>query len=76
MYYPEAEINHHKGESTKYNSRKAAFEFHRAMNLFHKKHFAKNYSPVTNLLIYTGIVCKAMLSWRRFVASAKTGPTS
>ena len=76
VYYPEAEIIHHQGESTKYNSRKAAFEFYRAMYLFHKKHFAKNYSPVTNLLVYTGIVCKAMLSWRKFIASAKTGPTS
>jgi hypothetical protein len=41
MYYPAAEIIHYKGESTKYNSRKAALEFHRAMYLFHRKHFAR-----------------------------------
>jgi len=76
VYYPEAEIIHHKGESTKYNSRKAAFEFYRAMYLFHKKHFAQNYSPVTNLLVYAGIVFKAMCSWRRFLVSTKTDPTS
>lgn len=73
MYHPDAEIIHYKGESTKYNSRKAAFEFYRAMYLFHKKHFAKKYSPVTNFVIYAGIVLKAMLSWRRFLTSTKTG---
>ena len=76
MYHPEAEIIHYKGESTKYNSRKAALEFYRAMYLFHKKHFAKNYSPVTNLLIYAGIFLRALGAWRRFFTSAKIGPDS
>jgi GT2 family glycosyltransferase len=75
VYYPEAEIIHYKGESTKYNSRKAAFEFHRAMYLFHRKHFARNCSPLTNLLIYTGIVLKALGSWRKFLARRKPDPT-
>ncbi len=69
MYYPEARIVHYKGESTKYNSRKAAVEFYRAMFLFHKKHFAANYSPVTNSLIYAGICAKAVCSWRKFFFS-------
>lgn len=69
MYYPEAQIVHYKGESTKYNSRKAAIEFYRAMYLFHKKHFAKDCSPINNGLIYVGILCKALLSWRRFLPS-------
>jgi GT2 family glycosyltransferase len=76
VYYPEAEIIHYKGESTKYNSRKAAFEFYRAMYLFHKKHFAKECSPVTNLLVYTGIVLKATLSWRRLLCSPKKDPAA
>jgi GT2 family glycosyltransferase len=73
MYYPGAEIIHYKGESTKYNSRKAAFEFYRAMYLFHKKHFAKDYSRFFNLLIYTGILCKSLSSWKSFLFSAKVG---
>jgi len=73
MYYPAAQIVHYKGESTKYNSRKAAFEFHRAMYLFHKKHFARDYSPVTNGLIYTGIFLKAVGSWKSFLFSARVG---
>ncbi len=68
-YHPEARIVHYKGESTKYNSRKAAFEFYRAMYLFHRKHFAKDCSPVVNGLIYAGIFAKALFSWRRFLPS-------
>jgi hypothetical protein len=66
-YHPGAQIIHYKGESTKYNCRKAALEFYRAMYLFHKKHFAKDCSPITNGLIYIGIFMKALLSWRRFL---------
>ena len=73
MYYPEAQIVHYKGESTKSNSRKAALEFYRAMYLFHKKHFAKDYSPITNFLIYAGIAFKALSSWRSLLFSAKVG---
>ena len=73
MYYPGAEIIHYKGESTKYNSRRAAFEFYRAMYLFHRKHFAKDHSPVVNCLIYAGILCKSISSWKSFLFSAKVG---
>ncbi len=66
-YYPGAQIVHYKGESTKYNSRKAALEFYRAMYLFHKKHFAKDCSAIVNGLIYVGIFAKALLAWRRFL---------
>ena len=76
VYCPEAEIIHHKGESTKYNSRKAALEFYRAMYLFHKKHFAKDCSAITNGLIYAGIFLKALCSWRRFFTSAKASSSS
>ena len=69
MYHPDAQIIHYQGQSTKYNSRKAAVEFYRAMYLFHKKHFAKECSPITNGLIYFGILVKAVLSWRRFFPS-------
>jgi len=73
MYYPDAEIIHYKGECSKSNSRKAAFEFHRSMYLFHKKHFAENYNPIINIIIYAGILLKAVSSWRSFLFSAKFG---
>jgi len=73
MYYPGAEITHYKGECSKSNSRKASFEFYRSMYLFHKKHFAERYSPITNFAIYTGIFLKATSSWKSFLSSAKVG---
>ena len=73
MYYPHARILHYKGIGCSTNSRKTSYEFYRAMYLFHKKHFAKDCSAVTNGLIYLGIFFKALLSWRRFFTSAKTG---
>ncbi|MBA7608257.1 N-acetylglucosaminyl-diphospho-decaprenol L-rhamnosyltransferase [subsurface metagenome] len=73
MYYPDAEIIHYKGECSKSNSRKATFEFYRSMYLFHKKHFAENYNPIINIIIYAGILLKALMSWRSFLFSAKVG---
>jgi GT2 family glycosyltransferase len=73
MYYPQAQIIHYKGQSTQYNSRRAAFEFYRAMYLFHRKHFAKDYSPLTNFLIYAGIGAKALCAAPKLLFSAKVG---
>ncbi len=73
MYYPDAEIGHYKGECSRSNSRKAAFEFHRSMYLFYKKHFADDYNPIINMVIYAGILLKAASSWRSFLFSAKVG---
>ncbi|MBL7144467.1 MAG: glycosyltransferase family 2 protein [Phycisphaerae bacterium] len=73
MYYPDAEIIHYKGECSKTNSRKAAFEFYRSMYLFHKKHFAENYSPITNFIIYMGILLRASGLWKNFLFSSKVG---
>lgn len=73
MYYPYAEIIHYKGECSKSNSKKATFEFYRSMYLFHKKHFADNYNPIINILIYAGIFLKALTSWRSFLFSGKVG---
>jgi GT2 family glycosyltransferase len=70
MYYPEAQIIHYKGESTRYNSRRAALEFYRAMYLFHKKHFAADYSRATNALIYAAIFLRSLCSWRKLLFRA------
>lgn len=40
VYYPEAVVVHHKGASSRQASLAANREFHRAMALFHEKHFA------------------------------------
>jgi GT2 family glycosyltransferase len=73
MYYPGAQIIHYKGECSKFNHRKAAFEFYRSMYLFHKKHFAENYNPFINAIIYVGIFLKAFASLRSFLYPVKVG---
>jgi GT2 family glycosyltransferase len=71
MYYPDAHILHYKGIGCSTNSRKTNYEYYRAMYLFHKKHFAKDHSPLTNSLIYAGIGVKALCAWPRLLFSAK-----
>lgn len=55
VYYPQAQIIHLKGESIKSNPKKSKWEFYRAMYLFHKKHWSKNYFFILNWIIYSGI---------------------
>jgi GT2 family glycosyltransferase len=76
MYHPDAQIVHYKGESAKSNSRKAALEFHRAMYLFHRKHFAKDHSCIMNALIYAGIFVRALGSWRQVLFSPRVQSVS
>ncbi len=73
MYWPYAEIIHYKGECTRFNSRRATFEFYRSMYLFHRKHFARHYSCVVNSVIYIGIILKAIISGKTFLFSSKVG---
>jgi hypothetical protein len=73
VYYPDARIIHLKGECSKTNSRKAAYEFYHAMYLFHKKHFSSKYNPLFNFIVYAGIFLKACASWRSFLFSVRIG---
>jgi GT2 family glycosyltransferase len=73
VYCPHGEILHYKGECSRFNSRKAAFEFYRSMYLFHKKHFSQYYNPVINAIIYLGIALKALTCLRSFLFSTKIG---
>ncbi|MFD0869516.1 glycosyltransferase family 2 protein [Paenibacillus residui] len=57
-YYPKTHIIHYKGASSRKRPLKIVYEFHRAMYLFHRKHFRSRYSLPTNLLVYGGIGLK------------------
>ncbi|AEH46352.1 glycosyltransferase family 2 protein [Parageobacillus thermoglucosidasius] len=61
-YCPFTSIIHYKGASSKKKPFKIVYEFHRAMFLFHKKHYSEKYSFVINSLVYIGIATKFMLS--------------
>ncbi len=73
MYFADAEIVHYKGECSRKNSRKAAYEFYRSMYLFHKKHFADSHNICMNLLIYTGIFVKALTALPILLFPGKVG---
>lgn len=64
-YNAETKITHYKGASSRRRPFKIVYEFHRAMYLFHCKHYAKHYSWMTNALVYTGIGIKLGLSLTR-----------
>ncbi|WP_426451099.1 glycosyltransferase family 2 protein [Paenibacillus sp. S-38] len=61
-YFPRTQIVHYKGASSRRKPFKIIYEFHRAMFLFHKKHFQRKYSFLINGLVYAGISIKLVLS--------------
>ncbi|KRE75424.1 glycosyltransferase family 2 protein [Paenibacillus sp. Soil750] len=64
-YYPRTQIVHHKGASSRRKPYKIIYEFHRAMILFHNKHYRKKYSWLTNAMVYIGVGVKFILSLAR-----------
>ncbi|MCP1309726.1 glycosyltransferase family 2 protein [Paenibacillus tyrfis] len=61
-YYPYTQIIHYKGASSRRKPFKIIYEFHRAMYLFHQKHYRKKYSFLVNGLVYAGITVKFLSS--------------
>jgi GT2 family glycosyltransferase len=57
-YYPYTKIIHYKGASSRKKPYKIIYEFHRAMWLFHRKHYQKKYSSLVNIMVYMGIAVK------------------
>lgn len=62
VYNPTVSITHYKGASSRKKPFKIVYEFHRAMYIFHKKHFAKKYNFFVNSVVYTGITLKLTLA--------------
>lgn len=58
VYNPTVSIVHYKGASSRRKPFKIVYEFHRAMYLFHKKHFKTKYNFLVNGVVYTGITLK------------------
>jgi len=67
-YYPETQIIHYKGESTKKSSVNYVFVFYRAMIIFAKKHFSQKNASIFSLFINIAIYLRASISIaRRFL---------
>ncbi|MEK4512988.1 glycosyltransferase family 2 protein [Paenibacillus sp. FSL K6-2524] len=61
-YHPATYIVHYKGASSRRKPLKIIYEFHRAMWVFHRKHYKRKYSWITNTAVYSGISVKFTLS--------------
>ncbi|WP_051128351.1 glycosyltransferase family 2 protein [Paenibacillus sp. HW567] len=61
-YYPRTSIVHLKGGSARRRPFKIVYEFHRAMILFHRKHYSKRYNSMINGAVYAGVSVKFVLS--------------
>lgn len=61
-YHPATYIVHYKGASSRRKPFKIIYEFHRAMWVFHRKHYKRKYSWITNTAVYCGIALKFTLS--------------
>ncbi len=61
-YHPATYIVHYKGASSRRKPFKIIYEFHRAMWVFHRKHYFKQYSWVTHGAVACGIALKFILS--------------
>lgn len=61
-YHPATYIVHYKGASSRRKPFKIIYEFHRAMWVFHRKHYKKKHPWITNAAVYCGIVVKFVLS--------------
>jgi GT2 family glycosyltransferase len=61
-YFPETQIIHYKGESTKKGSLNYVFVFYRAMIIFAKKHFSNRNAALFSFLINLAIYFRAFLA--------------
>lgn len=61
-YFPETQIIHYKGESTKKGSINYVILFYKAMAIFARKHFTKQNAGFYILIIYIAISFRALLS--------------
>lgn len=61
LYYPEAQIIHYKGGSSKKKRSKVIYDFHQAMWIFYKKHYYKKYNFAVTFLVSIGIGLKYLV---------------
>jgi len=75
-YYPQTSIVHLKGGSARRRPFKIVYEFHRAMILFHRKHYSKRYNSMINGAVYAGVGVKFAISLlRNALIAPRTVPT-
>ncbi|MFC1559535.1 glycosyltransferase family 2 protein [Candidatus Margulisiibacteriota bacterium] len=72
-YQPQAEIVHYGGRTSRQNSYKNIYEFHKAMRLFYRKHYAGRRPRLVNWGVYLGIWLKYLVDLaKNFLRREKT----
>jgi hypothetical protein len=71
-YYPKAAAIHYKGESSSKEPFLMLKAFHDSMWIFYKKHYAANYQPTFNWLVWCGIYLR--LAALVFISFFKSDP--
>ena len=71
IYYPTARINHYKYGSSQTIPFRTIRMAHRAMKIFYRKHYANQYNPIFNSLVYLGIGLRQYLVLLRNVFQKK-----
>lgn len=62
LYYPLETVIHFKGGSSTRRRHKVIYDFHQAMWIFYKKHYAKESALWINVAVFIGICLKGFLS--------------
>jgi GT2 family glycosyltransferase len=62
LYHPKVVVLHVKGASSRRNSQRAILEFHRAMHIFYRKHYAAGTNFLLGWLILAAIWGKCLFS--------------
>ncbi|MDP1510154.1 glycosyltransferase family 2 protein [Paenibacillus ottowii] len=73
-YYPRTYIIHIKGGSARRRPLKIIYEFHRAMWIFHRKHYKQQYNWIINMAVYAGITVKFGMAFLKNKLSAPVKP--
>ncbi len=73
-YFPDTQIIHYKGESTKRSSLNYVVIFYKAMAIFSKKHFSGSHAFWFNFLIHFAIILKASVAMLSRFLKAFTAP--
>ena len=55
FYHPKAQIIHYKRRSSKQDTQTSAYHYYNAMEVFYRKHFARQASFLQNLLVFGGV---------------------
>jgi N-acetylglucosaminyl-diphospho-decaprenol L-rhamnosyltransferase len=60
-YVADAVIEHHHAYSAAFRKRRAVVDFHQSMIRFYRKHYAKQYPPLLNILISSAVWSRMQL---------------